>query len=164
MLSFLPYAEKFNVDIGVENLFTKDKKTDKYMGIRSDPAEMNAFVDSLGSPRFKVCFDIGHAAITGVTPEYFIKGMTQERLTMLHVQDTDFKGDRHWLPFLGSHDWNAITDSLAEIGFNGTMNLEVLHFYDRFPKELMPTALKLAAEVARRLADEVENKKDVVAG
>lgn len=159
MLSFLPYAEKFGIDIGVENLFTKDKKTDRYMGIRSTPAEMNAFVDSLGSARYKVCCDIGHAAITGVDPAYFIKGMSADRLTMLHVQDTDYKGDRHWLPYMGSHEWDTITSALAAIGYDGTMNLEVLHFYDKFPPEMAPTVLSLAAQVARRLANEVEAKK-----
>ena len=43
-------------------------------------------------------------------------------------------------------------------------NIEVLHFYDRFPtKELMQSALCHAAKVARNLADEVEAKKAALA-
>lgn len=159
MRSFIPYAEKYNIDIGVENLFIKDKKLDRFFGVQNTPADMNAFVDSLGSPRFKVCCDLGHAVITGTDPDFFIKGMSADRLTMLHVQDTDFKADRHWLPYMGAHDWDAFTSALAHIGYTGPMNLEVLHFYDKFPVDLLPDALKFAAQVARRLADEVETKK-----
>jgi sugar phosphate isomerase/epimerase len=65
---------------------------------------------------------------------------------------------------VGKHDWDSITSALAEIGYEGNMNLEVLHFYDRFPtKELMQSALCHAAKVARHLADEVEAKKAALA-
>ena len=101
----------------------------------------------------------GHAAITGTEPEAFIRGMTSQRMTMLHVQDTDYRSDTHTLPYLGSQNWEEITSALAEIGFMGFMNLEVLHYYNRFPKAMIPDALKLAAASARTLAAMVEEKK-----
>ena len=30
-------------------------------------------------------------------------------------RDTDCKADKHWLPYMGKHDWNAITSALAEL-------------------------------------------------
>lgn len=159
MRSFVPYAEKYGLIIGMENLFKHDKPNKKFYGRHHTAEWMNRFVDTLGSDLFEVCVDIGHAEICG-TPAYeLIGGLSSSRLTMLHVQDTDLKGDRHWLPFMGSHDWDKITDSLAKIGFTGTMNLEVLHYHDMFPTELLPTALKLSAEAARTLASLVERKK-----
>lgn len=155
---FLPLAEKYDLIIGVENLFMRDKKCGTLRGRNETPEKMNAFMDALGSDRFRVCCDLGHAAIVGTEPEYFIEGMTAERMTMIHVQDTDYRDDRHWLPFLGEHNWDAITSALAKIGFTGAMNFEVLHYYERFPKEMLQPALDLAAVTARKLADMVEEK------
>jgi sugar phosphate isomerase/epimerase len=81
---------------------------------------------------------------------------------MLHVQDTDYKHDSHILPYMGKQNWDKITDAIAQIDFKGYMNLEVLHFYEMFPRELLPQALLLAAGVARRLANEVEAKKEAL--
>ena len=78
---------------------------------------------------------------------------------MLHVHDTDYMSDSHTIPYLGKHDWDKITDALAEIDYQGYMNLEVLGFYRRFPQTMVPAALKMAAEAARHLADMVEEKK-----
>ena len=161
----IPIAEKLNLKIGMENLFIKKPNGNfNYVGVLGTPEEMNSYRDSFNSDVFVTCCDIGHAAVVGVDPAEFIRGMSKDKLTMLHVQDTDFKGDRHWLPYMGKHDWNSITSALAEIGYEGNMNLEVLHYYDRFPsKELIQSSLCHAAKVARHLADEVEAKKAALA-
>lgn len=153
---FLPLAEKLDLYIGVENLFQPDHKRRCFIGEHETPEKMNAFVDSLESPRFCVCCDLGHAAITGTEPERFIAGMDPARMTMLHVHDTDYLDDSHTIPFLGLHNWEKITEALAREGFAGYMNLEVLHFYERFPADLLPDALRMAAAAARSLADRVE--------
>ena len=159
MRSFLPYAEKYGLIIGVENLFKHDKEKDIFIGRHHTAEWMNEFVDRLGSSLYEVCVDIGHAEICG-TPSYeLIGGLSSSRLTMLHVQDTDLRGDRHWMPYMGMHDWDKITSALAEIGFGGTMNFEILHYHDKFTPDLWPAALKLSADVARKLASEVERKK-----
>ena len=161
----IPIAEKLNLKIGMENLFIKKPNGNfNYVGVLGTPEEMNSYRDSFNSDVFVTCCDIGHAAVVGVDPAEFIRGMSKDKLTMLHVQDTDFKGDRHWLPYMGKHDWNSITSALAEIGYEGNMNLEVLHYYDRFPtKDLIQSSLCHAAKVARHLADEVEAKKAALA-
>lgn len=156
LLGFLPYADALNLDIGVENLFVYDEKCRCFRGQHALPQQMNAFIDSLGSPRFKVCCDLGHAAITGVEPQTFIRGMSAQRMTMLHVHDTDYRSDMHTLPYQGRQNWNAITKALAEIGFSGSMNLEVCGYYSAFPMEMIPAALRMAAQTARHLAGLVE--------
>lgn len=156
---FLETAEKVDIDIGVENLFQHDFKRHCFIGQHGTPRQMNDFVDSLGSPRFKVCCDLGHAAITGTEPEEFIAGMTADRMTMLHVHDTNYLEDSHTIPYLGKQNWDAITSALAAIDYQGYMNLEALHFYECFPVDMLPHALRLAADVARGLAEKVEQKR-----
>ena len=158
--SFVPYAEKYDVNIGVENLFKFVKDKNYFIGRQHTAEWMKRFCDSIGSDRIRACVDLGHAAICGTEPETLIRGLPNDLLTMIHVQDTDYLRDRHWLPYLGSHHWDEITSALAEIDFRGSMNLEVLHFYERFDKSLFPQALALAAGAARKLADEVEKKRD----
>lgn len=157
--SFLPAAEQWNVNIGVENLFHYDSKCDRFNGWHETPERMNAFVDSLESPRFKVCCDLGHAAITGVEPQAFIAGMDPDRLTMLHVQDTDYRHDTHTIPWLGKQNWEAIAEALARIGYRGFINLEVLYFYEAFPVRLYDAALRMASAAAHELAALVESRK-----
>jgi sugar phosphate isomerase/epimerase len=161
----IPIAEKLNIKIGMENLFRKKPNGNfNYVGVLGTAEEMNEYRDSFNTDVFVTCVDIGHAAIVGVDPAEFIRGMSKDKLTMLHVQDTDFKSDKHWLPFMGKHDWDSITSALAEIGYEGNMNLEVLHYYDRFmDHDLMQSSLCHAAKVARFLADEVEAKKAALA-
>ena len=161
----IPIAEKLNIKIGMENLFHKKPNgIYNYVGVLGTAEEMNAYRDSFNTDVFVTCCDVGHAAVVGVDPAEFIRGMSKDKLTMLHIQDTDNKSDKHWLPYMGKHDWDAITSALAEIGYEGNMNLEVLHFYDRFnDHDLMQSALCHAAKVARYLADEVEAKKAALA-
>ena len=154
--SFLPYAEEYDVNIGVENLFNYDSIRRCYRGQHGTPEEMIRFMDRLDSPRFVSCCDVGHCALTGCEPEDYIRGMSADRLTMLHVQDLDYLDDQHLIPYMGMLHWDEITKSLAAIGFKGTLNLEVLHFYDRFHKNRIPAALQMAARTARSLADKVE--------
>ncbi|MBQ9300746.1 MAG: sugar phosphate isomerase/epimerase [Clostridia bacterium] len=156
---FLPYARNFNVRIGVENLFVTDDRRGCFVGHHGTPEQLNAFLDRLDDPMFVACCDLGHAAIVGTEPEAFIAGMQPHRLTMLHVQDTDYRHDSHTLPHLGLQHWDAVTSALAAMGYQGAMNLEVLLYYARFPQELYPAALKLAAETARCLAADVERKR-----
>ncbi len=162
-LSLLPYCEKFGVKIAVENLFWKDKLRDCYYGIFPTPREMTEFVDSLGSPYFVVCCDLGHAAITGLAPEIYISGMENRLLTSLHVQDTDFKGDRHVLPYMGKQDWDAVCRALAEIDYRGDFSFEILHYIDKYPPELIPAALEFAVKVGRALIARVEGYRKAVA-
>jgi len=159
MLGFLPLAEELDIDIGVENLFQRDVKCRCYYGQHGTPAEIKAFVASIDSPRYKVCCDLGHAAITGTEPEAFIAGMDNKLLTMLHVHDTSYLEDSHTIPYLGRQNWDAITDALAAIDFKGYMNLEVLHFYEHFPVDMLPSALRMAADTAKKLALMVDSKR-----
>ncbi len=162
MRSFVPYAHEFGIKVGVENLFTRIPGTDCYKGRENTAELMNKFLDALGSDVFVSCCDLGHATITESDPAEFILGMSPERLTMLHVQDTVMGVDGHNLPYLGGHNWDKITEAIAKSGFNGWMNFEILHFYERFPKELVPDALVLAAKTARYLADKVESCRKIL--
>ncbi len=158
-LSLLPYCEKFGVKIAVENLFVRDVRNKTYYGLFPDPRIMTEFVTSLGSPYFAVCCDLGHTAVTGLAPENYIRGISSDLLCSLHVQDTDFRGDRHMPPYMGNHNWDEICRALAEINYSGDFSLELPRYTERFPDELLPAAMEIACRTGRFLISRIEKEK-----
>lgn len=149
--SLLPYCEKFGIHIAVENLFSRDVKRKRLIGRLGSPQELNRMIEKINSPWAVACVDIGHAALTGYEPEDFIRGMNPAFLKALHIQDNDYLEDRHFLPYTGELNWEAIVKSLKEIGYRGDFTLEIVKYLDRFPDELIPEALKFAHTVGEHL-------------
>jgi sugar phosphate isomerase/epimerase len=76
-------------------------------------------------------------------------------LVTLHVHDNDGIGDDHTAPFTGVCNWNLFIKGLRAVGYKGTLNYETEGFNLKFPKELVPDALKLLGATARYLRDKV---------
>lgn len=170
-LSLAPYCEKLGVVIAVENLFYREERTGTYYGLFPTPCMMTEFVRSLNDQSlndrslndnrsadrscFSVCCDLGHTAVTGLAPEQYIRGMSADLLGSLHVQDTDFLGDRHTLPYMGKQDWDAICRALADIGYRGDFSFELPKYLAAYPDELLPAALEFAAATGRYLIEKI---------
>ena len=149
--SFIPYCEKFGIHIAVENLFTRDQKRKYLKGKIGSPEELNNIVEKINSPWIVACVDIGHAALTGYEPEKFIDGVNPAILKALHVQDNDYIGDRHILPYMGDLNWKEIMSSLKRAGYDGELTFEIVKYLNRFPDELLPDALKFAVTIGKHL-------------
>lgn len=148
--SLEPYCRQFGIQVGFENIFDYDP-AGRCMGRFGTPELVKAFLKALQSPWFVACLDTGHAAIGGTKPEDFVRGLDAQTLRLLHVQDTDFADDRHQLPYMGLHDWNAFALALAEIGYTGSFTFEIPGYLRRMDKELVPAALAFAAATGRHL-------------
>lgn len=154
--SLEPYCEKFGIRIGIENFydyfsFTRENDRRYYVGSLHTAELLGGFVEQLDSPWFTACLDVGHAAITGEKPEEIIQKMSPDILGALHIQDTDYHGDRHFLPFCGNLDWTAIMKSLGKIGYRGDLTFEACRFFSELPNELFFDGLKYAHQVGRYL-------------
>lgn len=149
--SLIPYCEKFGIRIAVENLFRKDPKTGRIIGKLGSPKELGGIVRRINSPWVVACVDVGHASLTGYEPEDFISRMDSEILKCIHIQDNDHLDDRHMLPYLAELNWKDVMTALKKIGYKGDLTLEIVKYLSRFPKELLPDALKFAAKVGRYL-------------
>lgn len=137
-----PYAKNAGVKIAVENLLNS-----KFWF----PSKLSGFIKTLASDVFCACVDVGHSAIVGVEPENFVSGMDKDLIFCIHMHDTDGQVDRHWIPYQGSHNWDNIIRALANYGFNGDMNLEVIHSFDNLPVELYPDMINYTAKVGKYL-------------
>ena len=149
--SLEPVCQKAGIRIAVENLWQSDQQRKCFRGVLGTPRELNRFLNELNSPWFVACVDVGHASITDTEPQTFIREMQPELLKALHIQDTDYLGDRHLLPFAGDFNWAAIMESLKEKGYDGDLTLEIVRFFKTLPDALLPDALRYAASVGRYL-------------
>ena len=158
--TLIPYCEKFGICVAVENLFNTDRETGVITPRIGSPEELNRIVAALDSPYIVACVDVGHAALTGYAPEYFIAGVNPAILKALHIHDNEKIVDSHTIPFNGFLNWEAIMKSLNKIGYDGELTLEIFEFLGRFPAKLMPQALQLAHNVGRHLIEMFEKGED----
>lgn len=149
----LPYAEEYNIVMCTENMwqYYGDKKI--WISTCATPEEFNRYIDGMNTPYLRGCLDIGHTVLVGQNPADFIRKMGADRIVALHVHDVNGHEDSHTLPYYGIVHWDEVTTALKDIGYKGEITLESDSFIKNLPKELMPTAAKLMAQVARRLAD-----------
>ena len=155
--SFIPYCEAFNIHVAVENLFKNDTKRNRIIGMIGSPQELNSIVKKINSPWIVACVDVGHAALTGYEPEEFISRIDPHILKCLHIQDNDYLGDRHMLPYLEKLNWDAIMTSLKKSGYDGELTFEIVKYLQKFPKELVLDALQFAAAIGKHLISIYEN-------
>jgi len=115
----LPRFERAGVAINIENHYAYD-----YEGCQelfSEPWEFEA-VFSLDSPSLRFCFDTGHAHLTRNADE-LLRGLSR-RLAHVHLADNYGEHDDHCMFRQGTVPWDAMFDTLEEIGFDGSFCVE----------------------------------------
>ncbi len=89
------------------------------------PRQTLEFVRSFDSEWLRVCLDTGHCAVLGLSAGDSVRLIGKEYLWALHVHDNDGLRDRHLPMRDGVLDWTDFGNALQEIGFEGTLSLEV---------------------------------------
>ena len=140
------YAEELGIGVAFENMVQFPGKPWRF-GSRAE--ELNALADSFNSPAVGLCWDFGHANLTGVDQPEELRKMGS-RLKVVHVADNLGHKDDHFIPFEGNIRWEEIIPVLTEINFPGHLDLEV-RLTNNMPEELKDAAVRLAAESARVL-------------
>lgn len=156
----LPYCEKYNVKVALENMWGYDSVAKKIIpNVCSTAEELAEYVDALDSKYFTVCLDLGHCGLVGEDAANMIRVLGHDRLTSLHVHDNDGVNDSHTAPFFGVMDWNSITRALAEIDYVGDFTFEADNFFLRKPDELLPVTARYMHDIGRVLIGMIENAK-----
>ena len=115
--SIVSAAEEAGVRIALENLLPGS--------IASEIDVLIHEVDRFGHPLVGICLDTGHANVMGWGPAAAVRSIGR-RLFALHVHDNDGASDQHLPPLSGCIDWSGFADALDEVGYAGTLNLEVV--------------------------------------
>lgn len=151
----IPYCQQFGIKAACENMWQYNDSARRIRdSVCSRPQEFCEYLDEIDSPWIVGCLDVGHTALTDEDLPAFVHAMGPERLQALHVHDNDLCADSHTLPFTLGIDFPAFTKALRESGYQGDFTLEADAFLLKFPKELVPEALRLMYCTGRYLADQ----------
>lgn len=156
--TLIPHAQKAGVRICLENMWQRNPKRGNMIthSTCSRAEEASAWLDELNAPdTIGYCLDIGHCGLVELDAAEEIRKL-EHRITALHVHDNDFMQDQHILPYHGHADWNAILTALKEIGYQGPFTYEADNFLANTPEPLLPSALKLMAELGRYMIGQIE--------
>jgi hexulose-6-phosphate isomerase len=119
----LPLAKETKVVIAVENVWNK---------FLLSPMEFVRYVDDFKSPYLKAYFDVGNILLYGF-PQDWIRTLGP-RIAKIHFKDFKFKSDpsvrgrsnADWVNLReGMLDWKAVHQALGEIGYKGTVTVEL---------------------------------------
>lgn len=155
--ALLPMAEKFDVELLIENLF--DHKHVQQPGDQPFPCgsseDVMYVINKIGHPLMKTCLDTGHANISGQDVARMAR-LYGDKLAALHLQDNYGKigpiyEDLHLLPTCGRIPWQDVFAALRDIGYEGTLNLEVNAELPRLPEPLRLIHLRTARELTATL-------------
>ena len=156
-----PYCEKFNIKIGVENMWNWDNVNHKVVSAAcAYPDDFRETIELLNPKWFTCCVDIFHSEM--------MEGMSAKELLLtlgsyvgaLHVHDNDKYLDRHMIPFSGKINFDEIIDALKEINYQGDITLEVLNFLNYFPldEESYQIGTNMMYNAAKRIYDKFNEK------
>ena len=162
--SIIPLLKKYNVVCCLENMWMQDWKTKKiYTASCSEIHEAIKYIDDLnaiaGERLFGFCLDVGHLLLLGQDPCYWIE-MLGDRLETLHTHDNDGVSDEHIIPYLGCANWDRFVLGLRKIGYSRNFSFEVSSFNRKFPSELIPSALRLTADMGRYFIGRITAETD----
>jgi sugar phosphate isomerase/epimerase len=137
----------------------------------SDSSFLVGLVDALnnavGAECYGLCYDVGHANITGKDHYQEILAYGTH-LKVLHIHDTDGTHDTHLIPYTSRFldrpgtDWDGVLKALAKIEYNGSINFESDGGINGFPKEVRCDALRLNASIGKYFVDRINQYKTEV--
>ena len=151
-------AAKAGIGIALENDF--EYRAKPYQRIFcSSVEELCALADAFASPHVGVCYDFGHANLTGGFHRQNLNRIGK-RLKAVHVQDNHGTSDEHLLPFFGNIDWKEAMAGLADIDYQGELTYEIQEFGRYVPNELKHCVVELSVSVGNHLISLFKQAKE----
>lgn len=90
----------------------------------SDAASMLRLLDHVPSPVLGINYDPSHTFPCGELPQIGIYRLGP-RVFHCHFSDNDALTNAHWRPGKGKIDWRALLRALRDVGFTGTVSIEL---------------------------------------
>lgn len=115
-------GERLNVTYLIENV-------PRNFPLGHQPAALASRVRAVGSRRLRMCFDVGHAHITGDVVEALHE--CADVVSYLHIHDNNGFEDAHWMPGDGTVPWAQLGGALRELKLHVPCMLEVFYALER---------------------------------
>ena len=125
--SLIPLLEEFDVYCCIENMFSWDILSNSACETSCYNAqEMKEIFNGINHPRFKFCFDSGHAnMITGPSNLHAEVLALGNNIAALHLHDNNGKYDHHQPVGTGTVDWTKLMSTLNRVGYEGDYSFEI---------------------------------------
>jgi sugar phosphate isomerase/epimerase len=152
----LDECEKYNVGIAVENM-AKIETGNSHSCFAATAEELCELVDVLNHPLAGICWDTGHAKISGLDQNKQI-AMLGARLKVLHIQDNDGLYDDHLLPYTrgpNGVDWHNVIQGLNAASYSGALNIEAHNSFRMVPDELLFDTIKYSAAILKYIKKQI---------
>ena len=146
---FIEHGNRVGVNIVVENMRVVHGSAPVHRYCQ-EPDELCDIADALG---IGVCWDFGHAHISGVKQSEGL-AYVGKRLKVLHVNDNFADDDIHLLPFTGTLDWKDAMHGLSLAEFDGLFNYELS--CSRIPLTMSEPFAKFAVSAAHELMSYIQ--------
>ena len=90
----------------------------------ANAAGMLRLIEQVQSPALGMNFDPSHLFPVGEIPQVVIYQLG-DRIFHCHFSDNDGTTNAHWRPGKGKIDWQAVLAALRDVGFDGTISIEL---------------------------------------
>jgi len=146
---FESILKEWNLKIGLENLWNWDNEKGMAKKVAcSDHENFKRHMDLLPADLYVGCVDTSHAGMKGLdTSAVQIIDALGERLGAMHLSDSDYRFDQHWLPFSMHYDFESIIQALKRVHYQGDITFETDKYTQKFPVELLPSVMKQMAAI-----------------
>ena len=141
-------AAKYDVGIAIENMI-ESKRTRTYS---SSIEELLELLDTLDDPIFGICWDFGHAHLSGIDQCEALRAIGKN-LKALHVADNRGQEDDHIAPYFGTIVWKPIMKTLKEIEYTGDFTYEIHNFTNGLPDGMHDQAIRFTYELGMFMLD-----------
>ncbi len=112
------YAEDYGVRLSIENRL--ERGVYGYL-----PNDLLYLIDNIGSNKFGICLDTGHAIVNSFQPSEFYNKLAKY-VNLIHAHDNDGYKDLHLPPLsTGTIHWSEFFEALKMNNFKGKIVLEV---------------------------------------
>ena len=151
-----PSLEKYGVKLCIENMFNYDPELRSICPtVCTTSWEMKDDFKTLAAPDlFTFCLDIGHANLTGDTPERMIYDLG-EHLETLHVHDNNGLKDQHTCPYHGTINWPGVMKALREVGYKGVFSFEADDYYRIYDRAIPEESAKFLCRMGHFLTEKL---------
>lgn len=151
----LPYAEKYQVTLCVENSCTVNTAGNCFIMTGKEAQE---FVSYMDHPNLAAAWDIGHANIQKLD-NYQEIADAGKVLRAVHIHDNNALRDDHLAPYCGNIDFDSVVRALKAVGFGGYFCFEAEGFVKYSSKFTAPSpeikrmTLKILYEIGKKLLE-----------
>ncbi len=146
----VPAAADHGMTILIENLFADGPDMEAVPCWSTYAEELNQLMDAFRE--LYICLDSGHAVITGQEPADMVYQLGS-RIKALHLHGNDRVHDLHLTPFeTVDMSWEPFCKALRDIGYQGTINMEVLSCVRNTPVPVRPAMYAYLHECAAYFA------------